>query len=221
MMIHKEGIPLLIYILIFIIIILILVFFLFSKKVFYSIVFLCSIFYSFVIYFFRNPKRNFLDDSKTNVLVSPADGKILDIKNIFENEYLKKKCIKISIFLSLFDVHVNRYPISGKIVYVKHHPGKYYVAWLEKSSLENEHTTIVIIDKNKRKKILLRQIAGLLARRISFYAKKNTVVKKGEELGFIKFGSRLDIFIPLNSKLLIKKGEKVVGGITEISIIPK
>ncbi len=121
--------------------------------------------------------------------------------------------------MSPFNVHVNRFPVSGKVIYVKYHPGKYMIAWITKSSSQNEHTTTVV-ETNKRKKILFRQIAGFLARRIIIYAKKNSIVKRGEEFGFIKFGSRVDVFLPLNSIILVKKGEKVTGGETKISIIP-
>ncbi|WP_185877214.1 phosphatidylserine decarboxylase family protein [Blattabacterium cuenoti] len=220
-MIHKEGISFLLYtLIIFLLVIFFSVIFL-SKIIRYIIFFLLFIIYMFLILFFRNPNRNLAEKyKKEEIMISPADGKILSINNIFENEFLHKKCIKISIFMSLFNVHVNRYPISGKIVYIKYYTGKYFIAWKDKSSLENEHTSIGIINKYG-KKIFLRQIAGFIARRIIFYSKKNFFVKKGEELGFIKFGSRVDIFIPINSKILIKKGEKVIGGITEISIIPK
>ncbi len=121
--------------------------------------------------------------------------------------------------MSPFNVHVNRFPISGKVIYVKYHTGKYLIAWFKKASLNNERTTIVV-ETNKKNKVLFRQIAGFIARRIIIYAKKNAIVKKGDEFGFIKFGSRVDVLLPLNSIILIKKGEKVTGGETKISIIP-
>ncbi|WP_185877740.1 phosphatidylserine decarboxylase family protein [Blattabacterium cuenoti] len=219
-MIHKEGKSFLLYTIIFLLIISIITFFLLPKIYFITTLFFLSIIYSFFLFFFRNPTRYFLNKIEKNVLVSPADGKILTIKKIFENEYLKTKCIKISIFMSPFDLHVNRYPISGKIIYVKYHPGKHLIAWLKKSSLKNEHTTVVIQTINE-KKILLRQIAGFIARRIVCYAKEKSIVNKRDDLGFIKFGSRVDIFVPIDSKILVKKGEKVIGGITDISILPK
>ncbi|WP_185869441.1 phosphatidylserine decarboxylase family protein [Blattabacterium cuenoti] len=218
-MIHKEGISFLRYAFILILLLIFLTFFLFSKFIHYFISIFLITCYIFFILFFRNPKRNFFykkNDKK--IIISPADGKILDIQKEFENEFLKKKCIKISIFMSLFNVHINRYPISGKIIYVKYHPGKYFIAWFKKSSLKNERTTTVI-ETDDGKKILLRQVAGFLARRIVIYAKKNFKVKKGDEFGFIKFGSRIDVFLPLNSNILVKKGEKVVGGVTKISIL--
>ncbi|WP_185873147.1 phosphatidylserine decarboxylase family protein [Blattabacterium cuenoti] len=222
-MIHKEGKLFLIYTIILLLLIIILIFIFLPKKICIAISFLSLIIYSFLIFFFRNPKikTNFSNEiKKRNFVVSPADGKILMIEKVFENEYLKKKCIKISIFISPFNVHVNRYPVSGQIIYSKYYPGKHLIAWLKKSSFKNEHTTVVIKTENKNK-ILLRQIAGFIARRIVCYAKEKFIVKKRDDLGFIKFGSRVDIFIPINSKILIKKGEKVIGGITDISILPK
>ncbi|WP_185851977.1 phosphatidylserine decarboxylase family protein [Blattabacterium cuenoti] len=222
--IHKEGIIFLGYTLVIILLLVIFSYFLLSRLIciFLSIFFI--FFYLFLIFFFRNPKRNFLykiheKNYNQEIIVSPADGKILNIQKIFENEFLKKNCMCISIFMSPFNVHVNRFPVSGKIVYVKYHPGKYIIAWLPKASSYNEHTTTVV-KTSKGNKILFRQIAGFLARRIVLYAKKNTIVKKGDELGFIKFGSRVDIFLPLNSIILVKKGEKVTGGETIISTVP-
>ncbi|WP_185855364.1 phosphatidylserine decarboxylase family protein [Blattabacterium cuenoti] len=217
-MIHKEGKFFLIYSFLIIFFLLFIIFFLFTKTIFLLSCVISFTFYMFIIYFFRNPKRFFFHKNK-KIIISPADGKIIEIKRIFENEFLKEKCFCISIFISILDVHVNRYPISGKIIYIKYNSGKYFIAWLKKTSLQNEHTTLVI-KTIQGKKILLRQIAGFIARRIVTYAKKNSIVKSGDELGFIKFGSRVDIFVPLNSKILIKKGEKVIGGITKISFIP-
>ncbi|WP_238784249.1 phosphatidylserine decarboxylase family protein [Blattabacterium cuenoti] len=222
--IHREGIPFLIYAFVIMLLVIFISIFLFSKSInlFISIFFI--VLYVFFIFFFRNPKINFYDntsynENKEKEIVSPADGKIVDIKKIFENEFIRKDCICISIFMSPFNVHVNRFPISGKIIYVKYHPGKYIIAWFQKASLNNERTTTVIETK-KKQKILFRQIAGFLARRISIYAKKGSLVRKGEEFGFIKFGSRVDVYLPLKSTILIKKGEKVIGGKTKISIIP-
>ncbi|WP_341656115.1 phosphatidylserine decarboxylase family protein [Blattabacterium cuenoti] len=222
-MIHREGIPFLGYTLVIILLLVIFLFFLLSRLIFVFTSFFFIILYFFFILFFRNPKRNFYEIHEKNynkeIIISPADGKILNIQRIFENEFLKQNCICLSIFMSPFNVHVNRFPVSGKVIYVKYHPGKYMIAWITKSSSHNEHTTTVV-ETNKGKKILFRQIAGFLARRITIYAKKNSMVKKGDEFGFIKFGSRVDVFVPLNSIILVKKGEKVTGGKTKISIIP-
>ena len=172
-------------------------------------------FYSMILWFFRNPKRNIIIDD--NVILSPADGKILDIKEVNENEFFKDDRIKISIFLSITNIHVTRFPISGRIIYNKYHPGKYLLAWHPKSSEKNERTSVVI-SNNSFGNILYRQIAGAVARRIINYAKTNLEVIQGEDSGFIKFGSRVDIFLPLNSNISVKKGQNVKGGITILSI---
>ncbi len=172
-------------------------------------------FYSMILWFFRNPKRNIIIDD--NLILSPADGKIVDIKEVNENEFFKDDRIKISIFLSITNIHVTRFPISGKIIYNKYHPGKYLLAWHPKSSEKNERTSVVI-SNNSFGNILYRQIAGAVARRIVNYAKTNLEVIQGEDSGFIKFGSRVDIFLPLNSNISVKKGQNVKGGITILSI---
>lgn len=172
-------------------------------------------FYSMILWFFRNPKRNIIIDD--NVILSPADGKVLDIKEVNENEFFKDDRIKISIFLSITNIHVTRFPISGKIIYNKYHPGKYLLAWHPKSSEKNERTSVVI-SNNSFGNILYRQIAGAVARRIINYAKTNLEVIQGEDSGFIKFGSRVDIFLPLNSNISVRKGQNVKGGITILSI---
>ena len=172
-------------------------------------------FYSMILWFFRNPKRNIIIDD--NVILSHADGKIVDIKEVNENEFFKDDRIKISIFLSITNIHVTRFPISGKIIYNKYHPGKYLLAWHPKSSEKNERTSVVI-SNNSFGNILYRQIAGAVARRIVNYAKTNLEVIQGEDSGFIKFGSRVDIFLPLNSNISVKKGQNVKGGITILSI---
>ena len=168
-----------------------------------------------ILWFFRNPKRNIIIDD--NVILSPADGKIVDIKEVNENEFFKDDRIKISIFLSITNIHVTRFPISGKIIYNKYHPGKYLLAWHPKSSEKNERTSVVI-SNNSFGNILYRQIAGAVARRIVNYAKTNLEVIQGEDSGFIKFGSRVDIFLPLNSNISVRKGQNVKGGITILSI---
>jgi len=162
-----------------------------------------------ILQFFRNPRRHTIkNDTK---IISPADGKIVIIKKVMEKEYFKKKCLQISIFMSPINVHVTRYPIGGKIVYSKYHPGKYLFAWHPKSSEKNERTTIVVENK-KIGKILYRQIAGALARRIVNYAKTNETAIQGEDAGFIKFGSRIDLFLPINCKINVNLNEKVRGG---------
>ena len=174
---------------------------------------LSLIIFVFILWFFRNPKRDIIKN--TELILSPADGKIISIKEVYEQEYFKEKKIQISIFLSPLDIHVNRYPVSGKILYSKYHKGKYLVAWHPKSSEKNERTTVVIENK-KFGKIMYRQIAGAVARRIVNYAKVDTYVEQGDDSGFIKFGSRVDIFLSKDCKLKVNVGDKVKGGITVI-----
>ena len=171
------------------------------------------IIFCLVLQFFRNPKRKILKNE--NEILSPVDGKIVSIKKVYEKEYFNDDRILVSIFMSPFNIHVTRYPISGKILYSKYHPGKYLVAWHPKSSEKNERTTIVVESK-KVGPILYRQIAGTVARRIVNYAKKNTNAIQGEDSGFIKFGSRVDLFLPLDSKIKVKMNQKVKGGINSI-----
>ena len=175
---------------------------------------LSLIIFVFILWFFRNPKRDIIKN--TELILSPADGKIISIKEVYEQEYFKEKKLQISIFLSPLDIHVNRYPVSGKILYSKYHKGKYLVAWHPKSSEKNERTTVVIENK-KFGKIMYRQIAGAVARRIVNYAKVDSYVEQGNDSGFIKFGSRVDIFLSKDCELKVNVGDRVKGGITVIA----
>ena len=167
-----------------------------------------------ILQFFRNPKRNTqIDDA---YVVSPVDGKVVVIEEVQESEYFKDKRLQVSVFMSPINVHVTRYPIGGKVLFSKYHPGKYLVAWHPKSSEKNERTTVVV-ENSKFGKVLYRQIAGFLARRIVNYAKKDQNVVQGNDAGFIKFGSRVDLFLPLGTKLDIKLNQKVKGGETVIA----
>jgi len=168
----------------------------------------------FILWFFRNPKRNILKNPE--IILSPADGKVVLIEEVDEAEFFNEKKIKVSIFLSPLDIHVNRYPVSGKVLYSKYHEGKYLVAWHPKSSDKNERSTIVIENK-KFGKIMYRQIAGAVARRVVNYAKVDSIVEQGDDSGFIKFGSRVDIFLSKDCKLKVNVGDKVKGGITIIA----
>ena len=150
-----------------------------------------------------------------NKILAPADGKIVVIEQVMENEFFKDKRIQLSIFMSPLNVHVNRNPVSGIVKYFKYHPGKYLVAWHPKSCTENERTTIVI--KNAKGEILFRQIAGAMARRIVYYVKEKDSVKQGEDMGFIKFGSRVDVLLPLNAKLKVGLGDVAVGAETVLA----
>jgi len=181
--------------------------------------FLMSLFlilFILVLQFFRNPKRNTIQND--NHIIAPVDGKVVVIEEVVESEYFKDKRRQISIFMSPLNVHITRYPLSGKVTFSKYHPGKYLVAWHPKSSLENERTTIVI-NNNKLGEVLYRQIAGAVARRIVNYAKVGQQVSQGEDAGFIKFGSRVDIFVPLDMKIEIKQNQKTKGGETIIASI--
>ena len=172
------------------------------------------ILFVFILWFFRNPKRNIIKNPE--IILSPADGKVVLIEEVDEVEFFNEKKIKVSIFLSPLDIHVNRYPVSGKVLYSKYHKGKYLVAWHPKSSDKNERSTIVIENK-KFGKIMYRQIAGAVARRVVNYAKIDSIVEQGDDSGFIKFGSRVDIFLSKDCKLKVNVGDKVKGGITVIA----
>jgi phosphatidylserine decarboxylase len=169
----------------------------------------------FVLFFFRDPERT-ISEGK-GIVVSPADGKVIVIKDIYEPDYLKQDVKQISIFLSVFNVHVNRTPIGGTVEMVKYNPGKFLVASVDKASLDNEQTGMVISDgKNK---VLVKQIAGLIARRIVCYAKTGDTVKAGERYGLIRFGSRVDLFLPKNTDLMVKVGDRIKGARDVIGVI--
>ena len=170
--------------------------------------------YALVFWFFRVPNRNILDHVEN--VIAPVDGKVVMIKEVDEDEFLKEKCIQVSIFMSPLNVHICRFPVSGKVIYKKYHPGKYLVAWHEKSSTENERTSIAV-ESATHHKILFRQIAGYVARRIVFYCNEGDQAKAGHEFGFIKFGSRMDIFLPLDTEIICKIGDKTKGGIDIIA----
>jgi phosphatidylserine decarboxylase len=172
------------------------------------------ILYLIVLQFFRNPIFDISKNDKT--VLAPADGKVVVIEETVESEYLKSKRRQISIFMSPVNVHVNRMPVAGTISFYRYHAGKYLVAWHPKSSTENERTTVVAKMKNGTE-ILFRQIAGALARRIKCYVKEGQPFEQGQEFGFIKFGSRVDIFLPLDAKITVKLGEVTKGGRTVIA----
>ena len=166
--------------------------------------------------FFRIPKRIFTTDDKQ--IVAPADGRVVVIEEVFENEFLKQQCRQVSIFMSPANVHVNRYPVSGKVVYVKYHKGNYFVASHPKSSVLNEHSSIGM-EMADGTRIFLRQIAGAMARRIVCYSKEGDVVEQNQELGFIKFGSRVDLFIPLEAEMNVNLESAVKNGISTIAFL--
>ncbi len=168
-----------------------------------------------VLQFFRHPVREIKTPEDNSLVYAPADGKVVVIEEAMEPEYFKDKRLQVSIFMSPVNVHVNRNPISGIVKYFRYHPGKFLVAWHPKSSTENERTTVVI--GNSRGEILLRQIAGALAKRIINYLHEGEQVKQGSEMGFIKFGSRVDVFLPLGAKVEVELGQKVRANVTVIA----
>ena len=172
------------------------------------------VFLVLILQFFRNPDRPPL--GLESAVVSPVDGKVVIVKEVEESEYFRGKRLQVSIFMSPLNVHVTRYPVSGEVVFSKYHPGKYLVAWHPKSSTLNERTTIVV-DNPTYGEVLYRQIAGAVARRIVNYAEEGQAVTQGTDAGFIKFGSRVDVFLPIETPVLVKEGQFVKGGVALIA----
>lgn len=216
MVIHKEGYKILTYLFISLAIFIFGIFYAFpdSKNLHNISVIICVLCYLLILQFFRSPKRTTIVNE--NHIIAPADGKVVVIEEVVETEYFNDKRRQVSIFMSPVNVHINRNPISGVVTYFKYHSGKYNVAWHPKSSTENERTTIVLEGRNNHS-ILIRQIAGALAKRIVWYLQAGEEVKQGQELGFIKFGSRVDLFLPLDAKVLVGLGDKTKGGKTIIA----
>ncbi len=214
-MFHKEG-----HKIIFTALVIVVAVFLLSdsfiqlawlNKVIQIVLLICFI---LILQFFRNPKRHtVLND---NQVMAPVDGKVVAIEEVEEKEYFKDRRIQVSVFMSPINVHVTRFPIGGRVKLSKYHPGKYLVAWHPKSSEENERTTVVV-DNNVFGQVLYRQIAGALAKRIVNYAREDEEVMQGADSGFIKFGSRVDLFLPLDTSIKVKLNQKVRGGETVIA----
>lgn len=216
MTIHKEGYTSIALCILFIFILNALVHYLLPDTAWFRwfiYIFSFALFIT-ILQFFRSPAIRVTKNE--DLVLCPADGKVVVIEETEESEYLKDRRIQVSVFMSPINVHINRNPISGIVKYFKYHPGKFLVAWHPKSSTENERTTVVI-ENNKGTAILFRQIAGALARRIICYSKEGQQAEQGEEFGFIKFGSRVDIFLPLGSEINVKLGEAVKGGITVLA----
>jgi len=215
-MIHKEGYPSIILTIIVVALINFLT--LYFAPAYPIIVWLGYALSAFllitILQFFRNPARKVIIDE--NSIVAPADGKVVVIEETTETEYFKDKRLQISIFMSPINVHANRYPIGGLVKYAKYHPGLFLVAWHPKSSTDNERTTIVVQHKNGQE-VLFRQIAGALARRIVYYSKEGDQATQGAEFGFIKFGSRVDLLLPVNVKVKVNLEQKVTGNSTVIA----
>ena len=219
MTIHKEGYTSIALCILFIFVLnAVIQFYLPQAIVLKWVVYILSfLLFVIILQFFRSPSISISTD-ETQVLC-PADGKVVVIEETEETEFLKDKRIQLSVFMSPVNVHINRNPISGVITYFKYNPGKYLVAWHPKSSTENERTTIVT-QNSAGVHVLFRQIAGALARRIVWYIKEGDTVEQGEQFGFIKFGSRVDVFLPLGSEIRVEIGQKVKGGQTILAVLP-
>lgn len=174
-----------------------------------------AILWLLVVNFFRSPRRNFTGN-RENVVVASADGKVVALERTFEDEYLHREVIQLSVFMSIFNVHANWFPVDGEVVFSKHHPGRFMAAYLPKSSTENERSTVVIRTKNGNE-ILMRQVAGAMARRIVTYAQPGHEASIEDHMGFIKFGSRVDLYLPLDTEINVKIGDITTGGITEVA----
>ena len=211
--IHSEGTNILI-ILLLIMIVINLSAWMFIRPVAIPIVFssICGIMYLLVVNFFRSPRRTFKGD-REKVVVSSVDGTVVALEEVFEPEVLKRKVRMLSVFMSVFNVHANWFPVDGEVLMVRHHSGRFLSAYLPKASIENERST-VLIRANNGQEILVRQIAGAVARRIVTYAQPGEAADIEDHMGFIKFGSRVDIYLPLDTEVFVKIGDKTVGGVT-------
>jgi len=209
-MFHKEGHKIIFFTLVFVVALFLLIDGFIAQKWLQTVLeIILLVFFLLILQFFRNPKR--YTKINDNQVVSPVDGKVVVIEEVFEKEYFNDKRLQVSVFMSPINVHVTRFPVGGNVLYSKYHPGKYLVAWHPKASEENERTTVVVENKSYGK-VLYRQIAGALAKRIVNYAKENRHVIQGTDSGFIKFGSRVDLFLPLDSNIKVKLNQKVRGG---------
>ena len=212
MKIHREGYPTILITFIIIGLINSLIFY-YSTHIFIklTILLVSLIFFYLILHFFRNPIREVGISNRH--IIAPSDGKLVVLEEVFENEFLKEDCTQLSIFMSPLNVHKQWYPVNGEVIYSKNHNGKYLVAWHPKSSTENERSTVVI-QTEENQKVLFRQIAGAVARRICNYSSKGDKVSQNMEAGFIKFGSRIDVFIPKKSKIKVSLNDIIIGGET-------
>lgn len=218
MTIHKEGIPTILLSAIFLALLNVAMFYFLNDNMewlAWIIMILSIALWLFIISFFRVPSRQLV--SGEELVICPADGKVVVIEETFDEEYFKEKRLQISIFMSPANVHQNRNPVSGEVVYNQYHKGKYLVAWHPKSSTENERHTVVI--KNDKAEVLVKQIAGAVARRIVNYLSVGEVVHQGKEMGFIKFGSRVDVLLPVDAKVNVQINQVVKGGVTVIATL--
>ncbi|MDH6534342.1 phosphatidylserine decarboxylase family protein [Parabacteroides sp. 52] len=220
MKVHKEGTGLLLTMFSILFIVNVTLYHTTGKNVlFYSVVSVSAIFFLLVLNFFRSPFRRFPYDSE-GLVIAPADGTIVAIEEVLENEILHQKCLQVSIFMSVFNVHANWFPVNGTVKHVSHHNGRFMAAYLPKSSTENERSAVVITTRNGVD-ILARQIAGAMAQRIVTYAKEGEKCHVDEHMGFIKFGSRVDLYLPLGTEVLVEMDQKVTGNQTPIARLAK
>ncbi|MDE5942495.1 MAG: phosphatidylserine decarboxylase family protein [Muribaculaceae bacterium] len=176
-----------------------------------------AVFYLFVVNFFRSPRRHFPGNS-VNAVVSAADGKVVALEEVMENEYLHCRCLQLSVFMSPANVHANWFPVNGEVIYSEHHPGRFMAAYLPKSSTENERSTVVIRTPEGQL-VLMRQVAGAMARRIVTYARPGDEASVDDHMGFIKFGSRVDLYLPLSTEIFVSLGDTTMGGITQVGLL--
>ena len=220
MKIHREGTGLLLSLFSFLFIVNLLIYYTIGKGgIFYVVLSVSSGLFLLILNFFRSPSRRFPYDSE-GLVIAPADGTIVAIEEVIEREYFNDRRLQVSVFMSLFNVHANWFPVNGTVKHVFYHQGKFKAAYLPKSSMENEHSTIVIQTRHGTE-VLTRQIAGVLARRIVTYAKENEQSHVDEQMGFIKFGSRVDIFLPVGTEVLVEMDQKVTGNQTPIARLHK
>ena len=220
MKVHKEGTGLLLTLFTVLFVVNVALYHTVGKGVlFYSVSTVSTILFLLILNFFRSPFRRFPYDSE-GLVIAPADGTIVAIEEVMENEILHRKCLQISIFMSVFNVHANWFPVNGTVKHVSHNNGRFMAAYLPKSSTENERSAVVITTKNGVD-VLARQIAGALARRIVTYAKVGEKCHVDEQMGFIKFGSRVDVYLPVGTEVLIEMDQKVTGNQTPIARLSK
>lgn len=220
MKVHKEGTGLLLSLFTIFFIVDVTLYHTVGKgSLFYTVSFFTSLFFLLILNFFRSPARRFPFDSE-GLVIAPADGTIVAIEEVMENEILHRPCLQVSIFMSIFNVHANWFPVNGTVKHVSHQDGRFMAAYLPKSSTENERSTIIITTRGGAE-VMARQIAGALARRIVTYAKVGDKCHVDEQMGFIKFGSRVDVFLPVGTEVLVEMDQKVTGNQTPIARLEK
>lgn len=221
MKIHQEGREILLVIFAVLVVLNILAYYFIELRWVCSLILVASIiFYMVVVNFFRSPRRIYRGNFDRNInVIAPADGKIVALEEVMENEFFHEKRLQLSIFMNLFNVHANWFPVEGEVIHVSHQDGRFRSAFLPKSSIENERSTVVI-KTGSGENIMMRQIAGAMARRIVTYAEPGDNCSIDEHMGFIKFGSRVDLFLPIGTKVYVKLGDRTTGGMTHVADLP-